>query len=80
MVERFVKPADQFRLPIVHLVDNPGFMIGVAAQNRRHDPQCRSGDERDLSCHGPARAGQTTTPPSMTMVWPVMKLAASDAR
>src|SRR3546814_15067406 len=26
--ERFVKLADQFRLPIVHLVDNPGFMIG----------------------------------------------------
>lgn len=31
-VERFVKLADQFRLPIVHLVDNPGFMIGVAAE------------------------------------------------
>ena len=31
-VERFVKLADQFRLPIVHLVDNPGFMIGTAAE------------------------------------------------
>lgn len=31
-VERFVKLADQFRLPIVHLVDNPGFMIGQAAE------------------------------------------------
>ncbi|MBY0394794.1 MAG: methylmalonyl-CoA carboxyltransferase [Novosphingobium sp.] len=31
-VERFVKLADQFRLPIVHLVDNPGFMIGLAAE------------------------------------------------
>ncbi len=31
-VERFVKLADQFRLPIVHLVDNPGFMIGRAAE------------------------------------------------
>ena len=31
-VERFVKLADQFRLPIVHLVDNPGFMIGKAAE------------------------------------------------
>ncbi len=31
-VERFVKFADQFRLPIVHLVDNPGFMIGLAAE------------------------------------------------
>ncbi|HUQ13414.1 MAG TPA: carboxyl transferase domain-containing protein [Novosphingobium sp.] len=30
--ERFVKLADQFRLPIVHLVDNPGFMIGTAAE------------------------------------------------
>jgi len=31
-VERFVKLADQFRLPIVHLVDNPGFMIGREAE------------------------------------------------
>jgi propionyl-CoA carboxylase beta chain len=31
-VERFVKLADQFRLPIVHLVDNPGFMIGKQAE------------------------------------------------
>jgi len=31
-VERFVKLADQFRLPIIHLVDNPGFMIGLAAE------------------------------------------------
>ena len=31
-VERFVRLADQFRLPIVHLVDNPGFMIGKAAE------------------------------------------------
>ncbi|MFM6852647.1 MAG: acyl-CoA carboxylase subunit beta [Sphingopyxis sp.] len=30
--ERFVKLADQFRLPIVHLVDNPGFMIGGDAE------------------------------------------------
>ena len=30
--ERFVKLADQFRLPIVHLVDNPGFMIGREAE------------------------------------------------
>ncbi|HVR89739.1 MAG TPA: carboxyl transferase domain-containing protein [Novosphingobium sp.] len=32
-VERFVNLADQFRLPIVHLVDNPGFMIGLAAES-----------------------------------------------
>ena len=31
-VERFIKLADQFRLPIVHLVDNPGFMIGRDAE------------------------------------------------
>lgn len=30
--ERFVRLADLFRLPIVHLVDNPGFMIGKAAE------------------------------------------------
>ncbi|WP_373487061.1 acyl-CoA carboxylase subunit beta [Blastomonas sp.] len=30
--ERLVKLADQFRLPIVHLVDNPGFMIGAEAE------------------------------------------------
>ena len=30
--ERFVKLADRFRLPVVHLVDNPGFMIGGAAE------------------------------------------------
>lgn len=31
-VERFVRLADQFRLPIIHLVDNPGFMIGLSAE------------------------------------------------
>ncbi|MEZ5708526.1 MAG: carboxyl transferase domain-containing protein [Blastomonas sp.] len=31
-VERFCKLADQFRLPVVHLVDNPGFMIGTDAE------------------------------------------------
>ena len=31
-VKRFVKLADQFRLPIVHLVDNLGFMIGREAE------------------------------------------------
>jgi acetyl-CoA carboxylase carboxyltransferase component len=30
--ERFVRLADRFRLPIVHLVDNPGFMIGREAE------------------------------------------------
>ncbi len=31
-VERFAKLANQFRLPVVHLVDNPGFMIGEDAE------------------------------------------------
>ena len=30
--ERFIKLADQFRLPVAHFVDNPGFMIGTAAE------------------------------------------------
>ena len=31
-VERWIKLADLFRLPVVHLVDNPGFMIGREAE------------------------------------------------
>jgi len=31
-VERFVKLANQFHLPVVNLVDNPGFMIGREAE------------------------------------------------
>ena len=31
-VKRFVELAGQFRLPVVHLVDNPGFMIGLEAE------------------------------------------------
>lgn len=31
-IERFIKLAELFRLPIVHLVDNPGFMIGLEAE------------------------------------------------
>jgi len=30
--KRFVQLAEQFRLPVVHLVDNPGFMIGLEAE------------------------------------------------
>ena len=30
--KRFVHLAEQFRLPVVHLVDNPGFMIGLEAE------------------------------------------------
>lgn len=31
-VKHFVELAQQFRLPVVHLVDNPGFMIGLEAE------------------------------------------------
>jgi acetyl-CoA carboxylase carboxyltransferase component len=31
-VERFVDLADTFHLPVVHLVDNPGFVIGTQAE------------------------------------------------
>ena len=31
-IERFVKLANTFSLPVVHLVDNPGFMIGLEAE------------------------------------------------
>jgi acetyl-CoA carboxylase carboxyltransferase component len=31
-VERFVDLAETFRVPVVHLVDNPGFVIGTAAE------------------------------------------------
>lgn len=30
--KRFVSLAEQFRLPVIHLVDNPGFMIGLEAE------------------------------------------------
>jgi len=31
-VKRFVETAEQFKLPVVHLVDNPGFMVGLEAE------------------------------------------------
>jgi len=31
-VQRFVSLAEQFHLPVIHLVDNPGFMIGLDAE------------------------------------------------
>ena len=31
-VKRFVELAEQFHLPVIHMVDNPGFMIGVEAE------------------------------------------------
>ena len=32
-VTRFVDLADTFHLPVVHFVDNPGFVIGTDAEN-----------------------------------------------
>ena len=40
-VERFVDLAETFRLPVVHLVDNPGFLIGTDGRAGRHDPPRR---------------------------------------
>ena len=31
-VKRFAELAEQFQLPVIHLVDNPGFMVGVEAE------------------------------------------------
>ena len=31
-VKRFVEMAELFKLPVVHLVDNPGFMVGLEAE------------------------------------------------
>ena len=39
-VARFVDLADTFHLPVVHLVDNPGFVIGTQAE---HDATIRAG-------------------------------------
>ena len=33
-VTRFVDLADTFHLPVVHLVDQPGFVIGTQAEHR----------------------------------------------
>ncbi len=33
-VERFVDLAETFRLPVVHLVDNPGFVIGTESEQQ----------------------------------------------
>jgi len=33
-IERFVDLAEVFHLPVVHLVDNPGFMIGLEAEKQ----------------------------------------------
>ena len=47
---RFVDLAETFGLPVVHLVDQPGFVIGSASERAGHDPARRArrrGDLRD---------------------------------
>ena len=47
---RFVDMAQTFHLPIVHLVDCPGFQVGLAAESTRGDPLGRAravGDQPD---------------------------------
>ena len=53
-VERFVDLAETFRLPVVHLVDNPGFLIGTAAEEAgtiRHGARALPRSTR-RPCHG----------------------------
>ena len=49
---RFVDLADTFHLPVVHLVDIPGFVIGIAGREGRHDPARRAGARRGLPGQG----------------------------
>jgi propionyl-CoA carboxylase beta chain len=45
-LNRFVKLANTFKLPVVHLVDNPGFMIGLEAEKAatiRHGVEALNG-------------------------------------
>ena len=49
-VTRFVDLADTFHLPVVHLVDNPGFVIGAMPSRRRR------------SAHGARRSPRSTRP------------------
>src|ERR1043165_6984174 len=48
-VTRFVDLANTFHLPVVHLVDVPGFVIGVEAEKARQDPLWCPRARRDLS-------------------------------
>ena len=65
--ERFVKMADQFRLPIVHLVDNPGFMIGGEAERTgtiRYGVQAMNASPRNAAAAGitsPIRASSLSS-------------------
>ena len=52
---RFIDLCDTFHLPVVNFVDNPGFLIGVEAEQPRHDPPRRARARRRLpgdACRG----------------------------
>ena len=54
-VMRFVDLAETFHLPVVYLMDCPGFMIGLEAEKQRHHPPRRArdgGGEPDARCRG----------------------------
>ena len=48
---RFVDMAQTFHLPIVHLVDCPGFQVGLAAEKQRGHPLGRARAVRDQPDH-----------------------------
>ena len=48
-VERFVDIAQTFHLPVVYLVDCPGFLIGLEAETDGHDQAGRARDVGDLA-------------------------------
>ena len=51
-VVRWVDFAETFHLPIVYLMDCPGFMIGLDAEKVRHHPPRRAGDGCGQPDHG----------------------------
>ena len=54
---RFVDLCDQFRLPVVNFVDQPGFVIGTEAERRGHDPPRHARAGRRLSGDGAVGLG-----------------------
>ena len=47
-VTRFVDIAETFHLPVVHLVDNPGFVIGLEAEKQAIPESVRHDFERPI--------------------------------
>ena len=54
---RFVDMCDQFHLPLVNMVDQPGFVIGTEAERRGHDPARHARDVLDLPGERARRVG-----------------------